>query len=115
MQRLATDNQLFSLLMWHIGRKRFFLSYFYCFIFCPGLARKEDFAYITYYCPHCHALNRPKELEEHVSGSVSDSPNLSSLTTDLMNNAGSPLSESVRPSNSPVTEGSEIEEAEKVD
>ncbi|XP_031487971.1 uncharacterized protein At2g24330-like isoform X1 [Nymphaea colorata] len=22
-----------------------------------GLARKEDFPYITYYCPHCHALN----------------------------------------------------------
>ncbi|KAK6914417.1 Lunapark domain [Dillenia turbinata] len=26
-----------------------------------GLARKEDFPYITYYCPHCHALNRSKE------------------------------------------------------
>eukprot|EP01018_Ginkgo_biloba_P009824 Gb_19956 [translate_table: standard] len=22
-----------------------------------GLARKEDFPYITYYCPHCHAFN----------------------------------------------------------
>ncbi|XP_076947890.1 uncharacterized protein At2g24330-like [Bidens hawaiensis] len=25
-----------------------------------GLARKEDFPFITYYCPHCHALNKPK-------------------------------------------------------
>ncbi|EPS73800.1 hypothetical protein M569_00957, partial [Genlisea aurea] len=25
-----------------------------------GLARKEDFPYITYFCPHCQALNRPK-------------------------------------------------------
>ncbi|XP_057971996.1 uncharacterized protein At2g24330-like [Malania oleifera] len=36
-----------------------------------GLARKEDFPYITYYCPHCHALNRLKQTEEHVSGSNS--------------------------------------------
>ncbi|KAI3675024.1 hypothetical protein L1987_84605 [Smallanthus sonchifolius] len=26
-----------------------------------GLARKEDFPFITYYCPHCHALNKPKD------------------------------------------------------
>ncbi|KAD4178980.1 hypothetical protein E3N88_27571 [Mikania micrantha] len=25
-----------------------------------GLARKEDFPFITYYCPRCHALNRPR-------------------------------------------------------
>ncbi|KAI7747034.1 hypothetical protein M8C21_020294 [Ambrosia artemisiifolia] len=25
-----------------------------------GLARKEDYPFITYYCPHCHALNKPK-------------------------------------------------------
>ncbi|AEC07563.1 Lunapark domain [Arabidopsis suecica] len=30
-----------------------------------GLARKEDFPYITYYCPHCRALNKPKHSEEH--------------------------------------------------
>ncbi|EOY29121.1 hypothetical protein QUC31_020950 [Theobroma cacao] len=40
-----------------------------------GLARKEDFPYITYYCPHCHALNRPKQSEEHVSSSSSPSMN----------------------------------------
>ncbi|PKI47353.1 hypothetical protein CRG98_032188 [Punica granatum] len=39
-----------------------------------GLARKEDFPYITYYCPHCHALNRPKNSEEPVSGTTSPQP-----------------------------------------
>ncbi|KAK9086046.1 hypothetical protein Sjap_026457 [Stephania japonica] len=36
-----------------------------------GLARKEDFPFITYYCPHCHALNRSQQLEEHHSPSSS--------------------------------------------
>lgn len=26
-----------------------------------GLVRKEEFPFITYYCPHCHALNKPKD------------------------------------------------------
>ncbi|KAJ4958996.1 hypothetical protein NE237_026107 [Protea cynaroides] len=43
-----------------------------------GLARKEDFPYITYYCPHCHALNRSRQLEEHAINSSSD--NVSSPT-----------------------------------
>ncbi|KAK3229035.1 hypothetical protein Dsin_000916 [Dipteronia sinensis] len=46
-----------------------------------GLARKEDFLYITYYCPHCHALNAPKQSEEHVAGPNSSSPTVKSLTT----------------------------------
>uniref|UniRef100_A0A7N0ZTM3 Lunapark zinc ribbon domain-containing protein n=1 Tax=Kalanchoe fedtschenkoi TaxID=63787 RepID=A0A7N0ZTM3_KALFE len=33
-----------------------------------GLARKEDFVYITYYCPHCNALNRSKQSPENISG-----------------------------------------------
>ena len=32
-----------------------------------GLARKEDFPYVTYYCPHCHALNQPKQLDGNIS------------------------------------------------
>ncbi|ESW33285.1 hypothetical protein PHAVU_001G057800 [Phaseolus vulgaris] len=32
-----------------------------------GLSRKEDFPFITYYCPHCHALNKPKQSDEHIS------------------------------------------------
>ncbi|KAK1278171.1 hypothetical protein QJS04_geneDACA007278 [Acorus gramineus] len=29
-----------------------------------GLARKEDFPYITYYCPHCHALNGRRQTQD---------------------------------------------------
>ncbi|XP_028061192.1 endoplasmic reticulum junction formation protein lunapark-1-like [Camellia sinensis] len=54
-----------------------------------GLARKEDFPYITYYCPHCNALNGSK----HPNGiSGSDLPGMSSLITggniDPINNIG---------------------------
>ncbi|KAK0571068.1 hypothetical protein LWI29_010527 [Acer saccharum] len=76
-----------------------------------GLARKEDFSYITYYCPYCHALNRPKQSEERVSGSLSKSLNISPLTSggnnassDMVNNTSSPSSDSLYPSNSPVKE-----------
>ncbi|XP_031253357.1 uncharacterized protein At2g24330-like [Pistacia vera] len=55
-----------------------------------GLARKEDFPYITYYCPHCHALNKPKESKEFVSSS----PNTSTLTTDSIISASSSVRES---------------------
>ncbi|CAI9286531.1 unnamed protein product [Lactuca saligna] len=41
-----------------------------------GLARKEDFLVITYYCPHCHALNKPKNLDEN--SSCLNSPNMRS-------------------------------------
>ncbi len=27
-----------------------------------GLARKEDFQYITYYCPHCYTLNGARQV-----------------------------------------------------
>ena len=32
------------------------------------MARKEDFPYITYYCPHCHALNGSHQSGDHSSG-----------------------------------------------
>ncbi|VVB17314.1 unnamed protein product [Arabis nemorensis] len=59
-----------------------------------GLARKEDFAYITYYCPHCNALNKPKHSEENrllppVSASlVTDSPTLIE-TSEVVNSSSS--------------------------
>lgn len=37
-----------------------------------GLARKEDFQYITYYCPHCHALNSQQPGVDHPSSSASE-------------------------------------------
>ncbi|KAL2644207.1 hypothetical protein R1flu_011794 [Riccia fluitans] len=33
-----------------------------------GLAKKEDFQYITYYCPHCHALNKSNNVETGAQG-----------------------------------------------
>ncbi|OAY65644.1 Uncharacterized protein ACMD2_11407 [Ananas comosus] len=30
-----------------------------------GFARKEDFLFITYYCPHCHALNGSRQQAEN--------------------------------------------------
>ncbi|KAB5553520.1 hypothetical protein DKX38_010831 [Salix brachista] len=80
-----------------------------------GLARKEDFPFITYYCPHCRALNQPKQLEEHVSGS--SSPNLSTLrkgtggSAEPISNAGDSRSDdSMLASNSCDGGGCEIEE-----
>ncbi|KAG6773014.1 hypothetical protein POTOM_024447 [Populus tomentosa] len=80
-----------------------------------GLARKEDFSYITYYCPHCRSLNQPKQLEERVS--VSSSPDLSTLrkgtggSAEPVINAGdSPSDDSILASNSRDGAGSEIVE-----
>jgi hypothetical protein len=36
-----------------------------------GLSRKEDYPHITYYCPHCHALNTSKQSMGQYSGSTS--------------------------------------------
>ncbi|EEF34423.1 uncharacterized protein At2g24330 [Ricinus communis] len=77
-----------------------------------GLARKEDFPYITYYCPHCHALNQPKQLEQRGSGS--NSPILGGLKDGgnavVVNNASNPMGDSTVPSKSPATADSEIRE-----
>ncbi|CAN4121185.1 unnamed protein product [Withania somnifera] len=76
-----------------------------------GLARKEDFPYITYYCPHCHALNRPKQLDDRVSGT--STPNLSSTTAfadvDLVKQAGGSISDKISASGSPVATPVETE------
>lgn len=36
-----------------------------------GLARKEDFAFVTYYCPHCNALNGSRQHEDSVQAGAS--------------------------------------------
>lgn len=71
--------------------------------FFTGLARKEDFPYITYYCPHCHALNRSKHMEEHNPGS--NSPSTGSLTAVVDPNASNNSSSSVSGSGSPTGGG----------
>ncbi|KAL0315593.1 UNVERIFIED_CONTAM: hypothetical protein Sradi_5437500 [Sesamum radiatum] len=44
-----------------------------------GLARKEDFPYITYYCPHCNALNGLNQPEDRIF--ASNSSTMTSLQT----------------------------------
>ncbi|KAL4580413.1 hypothetical protein LXL04_016605 [Taraxacum kok-saghyz] len=48
-----------------------------------GLARKEDFPFITYFCPRCHALNRPR-------GSNVNSPKASGPTSPVVGDINSP-------------------------
>lgn len=47
-----------------------------------GLARKEDFQYVAYYCPHCHALNESQQLGESAadgSNSLAATPRAAGL------------------------------------
>ncbi|CAO2822049.1 unnamed protein product [Amaranthus hypochondriacus] len=44
-----------------------------------GLASKEDFPYVTYICPHCHAVNGPKIQQDRASGT--DNPNMVSAVS----------------------------------
>lgn len=67
-----------------------------------GLARKEDFPFVTYYCPHCNALNRSKQTgEQQISGPCS--PAMTPLPTvddaEVIPSAGT--SSTVSGSNSP--------------
>ncbi|KAJ1399263.1 Lunapark domain [Sesbania bispinosa] len=76
-----------------------------------GLARKEDFPFITYYCPHCRALNKPKQSEERISGV--NSPNMGTPKADdgqAVENATASAAESIIKSNNPVNTSPEIEE-----
>ncbi|KAL5190122.1 Cryptochrome DASH, chloroplastic/mitochondrial [Glycine soja] len=80
-----------------------------------GLARKEDFPVITYYCPHCHALNKPKQSDEHISGLTSPNtggtPKTDDGVADAVKNARASPAESVITSSSPGSaSSSEIEE-----
>ncbi|KAK6156506.1 hypothetical protein DH2020_010754 [Rehmannia glutinosa] len=74
-----------------------------------GLARKEDFPYVTYYCPHCNALNRPKQPDERVSGA--NSPAMTSTVEDAVPSAGGSIADKISASNSPVAAVAEIPES----
>jgi hypothetical protein len=112
-----------------IIKKKTGKAYFYLLIYlCSGLARKEDFPFITYYCPHCHALNKPKQLDGSISslpspkaGSVQmdegilglPSPKARSPKTgdgEAVLNASTSAAESIITSDSPVNAIPEIEE-----
>jgi len=74
--------------------------------FFSGLSRKEDFPFITYYCPHCHALNKPKHSEEHTSIPNTGSPKADD--GEEVQKAGA--SDSSISSDNPVKATPEIEE-----
>lgn len=72
-----------------------------------GLARKEDFPYVTYYCPHCSALNRAKHLDGRTS--ESNSPHMSSSASlsdaEVTKNAASAVVEKTSTASSPRSLG----------
>lgn len=59
-----------------------------------GLSRKEDFPHITYYCPHCHALNTSKPIGKQ-DLPFTGSSNTSSVTSaESKNNVAESIQES---------------------
>lgn len=81
-----------------------------------GLARKEDFPFVTYYCPHCNALNQPKQQHsERVS--ESNSPlncSSASMSDAVTKNSNSSPIETGSCSTSPVVAVAKATEIEKV-
>ncbi|PWA95003.1 lunapark domain-containing protein [Artemisia annua] len=87
-----------------------------------GLARKEDFPFITYYCPRCHALNRPRNSGPYTpSTSTLTSPTMQAADLNLIKqNSGSTTSsppadpghtsEKVSPTSSPVADTVDMSE-----
>ncbi|CAN1132179.1 Uncharacterized protein At2g24330 [Linum perenne] len=97
-----------------------------------GLARKEDFPFITYYCPHCHALNQPKQsapvsglstpnlnqfkpgsiatVEEEINDGIVDSPTESDVTDNSVLKASSVAQEQDGKAALAVTASSEARE-----
>ncbi|XP_020572184.1 uncharacterized protein At2g24330-like [Phalaenopsis equestris] len=80
-----------------------------------GLARKEDFPYITYYCPHCRALNGSQHAEEYAldSSSGKDTPHTSgdgSVFSNVSSLSGTPTASKLAPLHGLPEEVEEISE-----
>ncbi|CAH8349943.1 unnamed protein product [Eruca vesicaria subsp. sativa] len=59
-----------------------------------GLCRKEDFPFVTYYCPHCRALNKPKHSEEQsLTLPAADTVSLKPMGREVVNSSSSSTSE----------------------
>jgi hypothetical protein len=81
-----------------------------------GLAKKEDCQYITYYCPHCHALNKSNQLEGDGNGSPSNhiigpeevlstsAGSFSPPTQDAVSNSAMVLSSALSSRGKPIAE-----------
>ncbi|XP_071698020.1 uncharacterized protein At2g24330-like [Rutidosis leptorrhynchoides] len=79
-----------------------------------GLARKEEFPFITYYCPHCHALNKPKNsvLSSDAMSPVLGSPaTIASADPNSIKSNNESIGEKVSAANSPVVSAVEEKEA----
>ncbi|KAI4340100.1 hypothetical protein MLD38_024969 [Melastoma candidum] len=74
-----------------------------------GLSRKEDFPFITYYCPHCHALNRQKQSGE--SDSVPVAQDTGSLRVGSQADDNSILTDSSDITNAALGSQSETDHA----
>lgn len=90
--------------------------------FLSGLARREDFPFITYYCPHCRALNKPKQLDERNSSLTSPNtgtPKTDNSSTDAVKNIRPSTAESIIAGSSPGSASSseigEVTERASVD
>ncbi|BBN01819.1 endoplasmic reticulum junction formation protein lunapark [Marchantia polymorpha subsp. ruderalis] len=69
-----------------------------------GLAKKEDYQYITYYCPHCHALNKSNQLEVASEGvnspGGSETPSQAGSIEEVFSSCGPSLGPSLPEPNS---------------
>ncbi|KAK9056938.1 hypothetical protein SSX86_024303 [Deinandra increscens subsp. villosa] len=77
-----------------------------------GLARKEEFPFITYYCPHCHALNKPKNSvpPSDKTSPVSGSTETASADVKLTEENNESTVEKVSAASGPVMEEKEANE-----
>lgn len=81
-----------------------------------GLARKEDFPYVTYYCPHCNALNRSKQSDDRISGLSSPArPPLAIVGgAPAPSSGGSTPPDKVSPISSPVAADDDADAAAEI-
>ncbi|XP_024960185.1 uncharacterized protein At2g24330-like isoform X1 [Cynara cardunculus var. scolymus] len=62
-----------------------------------GLVSKEDFPYITYFCPHCDALNKPRTSGENSPGTSTigiRSPTNEGASANLIKRSSEPMKSS---------------------
>lgn len=75
-----------------------------------GLARTEEFPFITYYCPHCNALNKPKNsvLSSDTTYPVSESATIASENVEQKSES---IGQKISATKSPVVATMEEKEA----
>lgn len=79
-----------------------------------GLARKDELPYITYYCPHCNSLNRPKQLPDGASGLLNMSSTTIVADADLVKQDSASMAERISASSSPTVATVETTESDNI-